>query len=159
MENPSMKISVQIELKFIILNPPPVPERESPEEDLVRIKQASMITGLAPSSIYNKVSKNEIPNTKNGKFLYFSKKELLAWIKSGKKPTLEEIKESVNETLSKQKRSVGIGQRDLSKQSKQVKKFTETAEIDHLNPEEASEMGGDIYYQANMDDLKMDDLL
>ena len=35
----------------------------------------------------------------------------------------------------------------------------DSSDIDHLSPEQAAEEGGDIHYQAEKDDLKMDDLL
>ncbi|HTF17328.1 MAG TPA: helix-turn-helix domain-containing protein [Chryseolinea sp.] len=58
-------------------------------EDLISFKQAYTLLGMAPSTLYNLVSQRRIPNSKKGKRLYFSKKELLAWIDSGKRKILQ----------------------------------------------------------------------
>jgi predicted DNA-binding transcriptional regulator AlpA len=55
------------------------------------IALAEEITGLARQTIYQLVSKRKIPFMKKSKKLYFSRTELLNWIKSGKKRTVDEI--------------------------------------------------------------------
>jgi len=63
----------------------------TPEVDEIgMINLAMRITGLARQTIYAKVSKREMPHMKQGKFLYFSKNELLQWIRDGRKPTKQE---------------------------------------------------------------------
>lgn len=49
------------------------------------IEQASLFLGLAKGTLYNKVSKNEIPHRKPkaGGRLYFFKSELIDWIDNG----------------------------------------------------------------------------
>jgi excisionase family DNA binding protein len=54
------------------------------EDELLNIHQAAQFTGLAPATIYVKVSKNQIPFLKRGKKLYFKKSELLKWIETGR---------------------------------------------------------------------------
>jgi excisionase family DNA binding protein len=58
-------------------------------EDLISFKQAHALLGLAPSTLYNLVSQRRIPNSKKGKRLYFSRKELFAWVESGKREAAE----------------------------------------------------------------------
>jgi predicted DNA-binding transcriptional regulator AlpA len=70
------------------------------EDDLGDIDFASSITGLATATIYSKVSKSEIPYMKRGKKLYFSKQELIHWIKDGKKKTLSDLKLDVDTLVS-----------------------------------------------------------
>lgn len=48
-------------------------------------KFASKITGKAVTTIYDLVQQDLIPHSKQGKDLYFSRSELLLWIKSGKR--------------------------------------------------------------------------
>jgi len=55
------------------------------------IDLAEKITGLAKQTIYQLVSKRKIPYMKKGKRLYFSNTELLDWIRSGRKSTIDEI--------------------------------------------------------------------
>ena len=52
---------------------------------------ASQITGKAVPTIYDLVHKRLIPHSKNGKDLYFSRKELIEWLRSGKRKTISEI--------------------------------------------------------------------
>jgi excisionase family DNA binding protein len=55
------------------------------------IDQASKFVNLSIPTIYGLVSRKEIPVSKKGKRLYFSKSALLEWINSGKKKTVSEI--------------------------------------------------------------------
>jgi len=63
-----------------------------PEEDkLLTIQQAAQLLVLSVPTIYGLVQRAEIPVCKRGKRLYFSKQELTAWIKAGRKKTVSEI--------------------------------------------------------------------
>jgi excisionase family DNA binding protein len=61
-----------------------------PSEDIGGIQLAEKTIGLAKPTIYALVAQSKIPYMKRGKHLYFSKKELTDWIKSGRKKTLVE---------------------------------------------------------------------
>ncbi len=65
--------------------------QHSSYSDLLTIGQASEFLKLSVPTLYTKVSRGEIPVNKPGKRLYFSRDELSAWIKSGRKRTIEEI--------------------------------------------------------------------
>lgn len=54
---------------------------------------AMQVTGLKRKSIYNLVNERKIPHAKKGKRLYFDEKELIDWIKSGKRRTMDELKD------------------------------------------------------------------
>lgn len=60
-------------------------------EDLLTITQAAKLITLSVPTIYNLVQRSKIPVSKQGKRLYFSKVELIAWIKQGRKKTAAEI--------------------------------------------------------------------
>jgi excisionase family DNA binding protein len=60
-------------------------------DELGGIELAIKITGLAKSTIYCLCSSREIPHSKRGKLLYFSRNELNEWLKSGKRKTQAEI--------------------------------------------------------------------
>jgi len=64
--------------------------------ELLTISEAAELLKLSVSTIYSKVSRNEIPAFKVGKRLYFSKEEIILWIKSGKIKTLAEIRKEVD---------------------------------------------------------------
>ena len=59
---------------------------------------AAKITGKAVPTIYDLVHKRLIPHSKRGKDLYFSKTDLLAWIKAGKRKTASEIQAAAQTT-------------------------------------------------------------
>lgn len=67
-----------------------------PEDDLLTVDQTSKLVKLSVSTIYSKVSRKEIPAFKIGKRLYFSKDEIIAWIRSGKIKTIAEIRNDIN---------------------------------------------------------------
>ncbi|MFK2818990.1 helix-turn-helix domain-containing protein [Flavobacteriaceae sp. LMIT009] len=68
-------------------------------EKFLDINEASAFLNLAVSTIYSKVSKKELPYMKRGKRLYFSKTELLDYIKGGRKQTVSEIETEVHSYL------------------------------------------------------------
>lgn len=74
------------------------------EDELLTVSEAAKLLKLSVATVYTKVCRNEIPANKQGKRLYFYRKELLDWIKSGRIKTISEIKRDV-ETNSKFKQS------------------------------------------------------
>ena len=63
--------------------------------DLMGVSETAKFLKVAPQTVYQKVSNREIPFSKKGKRLYFSRAELRHWIASGRKATRQEITESV----------------------------------------------------------------
>lgn len=59
--------------------------------DLLTIEQAADLLRLSKATIYSKCSLRELPYMKRGKRLFFSREELLAYLKSGRKRTLDEV--------------------------------------------------------------------
>ncbi len=73
-----------------------------PETDqLLTIQQAADFLKLSVPTIYSLVSRSEIPVSKKGKRLYFSEQELTAWIKGGRKKTLQELSAEADKYLKK----------------------------------------------------------
>ncbi|HEY9220924.1 MAG TPA: helix-turn-helix domain-containing protein [Lutibacter sp.] len=69
---------------------------ESPKQventnQLLTVQDAANFLNLSVSTIYNKVNKRELPAMKKGRRLYFSRTELLNYIKSGKILSIVEI--------------------------------------------------------------------
>lgn len=63
-----------------------------PEFDqLLTIKEAAEFLNLSVPTIYDYVRKGKIPSSKKARRLYFSKKDLIEWIKGGSKTTTAEI--------------------------------------------------------------------
>ncbi len=60
-------------------------------DEIGGIDLAIKITGKAKPTIYSLVHSRKIPHSKQGKQLYFSRKELLDWLKAGKRKTQSEL--------------------------------------------------------------------
>jgi excisionase family DNA binding protein len=64
---------------------------DKPEEQFFTIHEAAQFLNLSVPTIYGYVSRSAIPVSKRGKRLYFSKLELIQWVKDGRKKTASEI--------------------------------------------------------------------
>lgn len=73
--------------------------QEKPDE-LLTIKQAAKFLTLSVATLYSKVSKNEIPYMKKSKRLYFSRTELLDYLKNGKHKSNAEIEAAAQDYLN-----------------------------------------------------------
>lgn len=67
------------------------------QEQWFNIEQASEFLGLAIQTIYQKVSGLDIPFHKQGKKLWFLKRELEEWLKEGRQKTRKEIQRDIKE--------------------------------------------------------------
>ena len=63
------------------------------EEKILSVEEAAAMLGLAVPTIYGLVSRRAIPVSKRNKRLYFSRKELIEWIKEGRMKTSHEVME------------------------------------------------------------------
>ncbi|MEX2437154.1 MAG: helix-turn-helix domain-containing protein [Candidatus Paceibacterota bacterium] len=78
-------------------------------EQLLTIQQASEFLSLSVPTIYSKVSKNELPFMKRSKRLYFSRTELLNYLKQGRKKSTAEIEQEAEAYLSNTKKGLNHG--------------------------------------------------
>jgi predicted DNA-binding transcriptional regulator AlpA len=73
-------------------------EREAkaqPEHpDIGGLDLAEAITGLSRGTLYKLTCTRAIPHHKKGGKLYFFRDELLAWIREGNRPTVEQLSTS-----------------------------------------------------------------
>ncbi|MHA6697692.1 helix-turn-helix domain-containing protein [Chryseobacterium sp. A321] len=70
----------------------------------IMMQEASELLGLAVPTIYSKVSRGELPAMRRGNRLYFSPSELIAYLKTGRKKTSEDIFQEVDSFLLTQKK-------------------------------------------------------
>jgi len=75
----------------------------SPDDELLTIQDAATFLNLSVPTIYSLVSQSKIPVNKRGKRLYFSKIELIDWIKSGRRKTIDEISKEAESYLKSKK--------------------------------------------------------
>jgi excisionase family DNA binding protein len=103
MENPFNLIDQRLERIESLVLELKLKGSESPPADtgdLLSIDEAIVLLNLAKPTIYNLVSSGKIPVMKKSKRLYFSRNELLDWLKSGRRKTLEEIEEEAQSYVS-----------------------------------------------------------
>ena len=77
----------------------PAPARHSTDPALVGIEDAARILMIPKLTIYKRIK--EIPHYKPGRHLMFKTSELLMWLESSRKMTLQESEAMVIEKLSK----------------------------------------------------------
>ena len=79
-------------------------EAQTEADQLLTIQQTAAFLCLSVPTIYGLVSKAEIPVSKRGKRLYFSKQELTDWIKAGRKKTNAEIADTAQHFITNKRR-------------------------------------------------------
>ena len=89
------------ELKELLLKKSEQPTQ--PQEELLTIQQASELLNLSVPTLYSKVSKGELPVMKRSKRLYFSRTELIEYLKAGKRKSFAEIEAEADAYLSNKK--------------------------------------------------------
>ena len=88
-----------------VLGESPNPTTQPAGDQLLTIQEAAALLHLSVPTVYGLVHRKEVPVSKKGKRLYFSKDELNAWIKTGRKKTVAEIsKEAEAEFLNAHKK-------------------------------------------------------
>lgn len=75
-------------------------------DELLTISQAAELLSLTTPTLYGLVHKKAIPYSKKSKRLYFSKTELLDWIRTGRKKTIAESMANPESHLRTPKRRV-----------------------------------------------------
>jgi excisionase family DNA binding protein len=76
---------------------------ESQAEELLTVKETAELLSLTVPTIYSKVSRRELPFMKQSKRLYFSRVELMDYLKAGRKRTNAEIEAEASNYLIKRK--------------------------------------------------------
>ncbi|WP_034258891.1 helix-turn-helix domain-containing protein [Aequorivita capsosiphonis] len=81
---------------------------ENPER-LLTVQETAEFFSLSIPTIYSKVSRGELPYMKRGKRLYFSRKELLEYLKDGRQKTNAEIEAEAHTYLRTNKKGLNNG--------------------------------------------------
>jgi len=81
----------------------PEASTQNPENPL-SIREAAEFLNLSVPTLYSKVSRGELPVMKRGKRLYFSKLELMDYLKAGRKKSNAEIEAEAVQYLIKSKK-------------------------------------------------------
>ncbi len=79
---------------------------QTEKDALLTVQQTAAFLSLSVATIYDKIHKRELPTQKaiGSKRCYFSKLELIEYLKQGRRKTNYEIAKEADEYLKKQKR-------------------------------------------------------
>lgn len=95
------------ELKRLLSEKPA--QSAEPAEQFLSIQEAAEFLSLTVPTMYSKVSKGELPVMKRSKRLYFSRAELLAYLKEGRKKSNSEIEQEAKAYLLNNKKGLNYG--------------------------------------------------
>lgn len=90
------------EIHLLLMQKPAPPVQES--DELLTVKGAAGFLSLSTATVYTLISKGELPVMKRSKRCYFSKAELINYLKEGRKKTNAEIETIALKHLTKNKR-------------------------------------------------------
>jgi excisionase family DNA binding protein len=81
----------------------------SQPDDLLTVQQAAEFLHLSVPTVYAQVSRGELPVMKQRKRLYFSREELTAYLREGRRKTSSEIEAETEAYLSNRKKGLNNG--------------------------------------------------
>jgi excisionase family DNA binding protein len=96
------------ELKRLLIEKQEQPPTDQPEQ-LLTIQEAAEFLSLAVPTMYGKVSKGELPVMKRSKRLYFSRTDLMEYVKQGRKKSNAEIEAEAETYLLNKKKGLNNG--------------------------------------------------
>lgn len=84
-------------------------ESQSESDTLLTVEQCANFLNLSVPTIYGYVQRAEIPVCKRTKRLYFSKQQLIDWIKESRRKTVSETEAEADQFLSNHKKRANNG--------------------------------------------------
>lgn len=79
------------------------PDQPEATDKLLTVPQAAEFLSLAVPTVYSLISKGELPCMKRSKRVYFSRSELMDYLKTGRKKSNTEIQAQADQYLNKKK--------------------------------------------------------
>lgn len=76
---------------------------QSNSDELLTVQDTAKFLNLSVPTIYSLISKGELPVMKRSKRCYFSKQELIEYLKQGRRKTLSELATEADTLLNKKK--------------------------------------------------------
>lgn len=99
---PELELLIQNSLQKILNSQQP--QASQPEAEVLTVPEAAKFLRLSVQTVYTLISKGTLPVMKRSKRCYFSKSDLLEYLKQGRKNTLAEIESSAVQYLVKKKK-------------------------------------------------------
>lgn len=98
----------KIESLLIDIKHRPAEVSDSGDGDLLTVPQAANYLSLSVATIYGMISRGELPVMKRSKRCYFSKADLIEYLKQGRKKTVNEtVNDAIAYTASRKKNGGG----------------------------------------------------
>lgn len=94
---------IQNAVRKVILETPQA-EQAKDTDELLTVQDTAKFLSLSVPTVYGLISKGELPVMKRSKRCYFSKVELINYLKQGRKKTLAETASEADQYLTKKKR-------------------------------------------------------
>ena len=108
MNNPFEVIEVRLNnIETLLLDLKHTPKEQgdqSETDELFTVQDTAKFLRLSVPTVYGLISKGELPVMKRSKRCYFSKIELINYLKQGRKKTLAETASEADQYLTKKKR-------------------------------------------------------
>ncbi len=99
---PELELLIQNSLQKILNSHQP--QASQPEAEVLTVPEAAEFLRLSVQTVYGLISKGQLPVMKRSKRCYFSKAELIAYLKEGRKSTHSEIASNADQYLIKKKK-------------------------------------------------------
>lgn len=107
MNNPFQSIDEKLnKIESLLLQLKQLPHEklnQNKDEEFLTVKETAEFLSLSVPTIYGLIHKGEIPVMKRSKRCYFSKIELINYLKLGKRKTLNEIEKEADRFISQKK--------------------------------------------------------
>jgi excisionase family DNA binding protein len=99
---PELELLIQNSLQKILNSHQP--QASQPEAEVLTVPEAAKFLRLSVQTVYTLISKGTLPVMKRSKRCYFSKSDLLEYLKQGRKNTLADSESSAVQYLIKNKK-------------------------------------------------------
>ncbi len=96
LDSEQLNILIQTAVKSALGNLITMPSSQANDDELLTVNDAAKFLSLSVPTIYGLISKGAIPVMKRSKRCYFSKADLMQYLKDGRKKNVSEIEEAAN---------------------------------------------------------------
>lgn len=77
----------------------PGTEPQKPEKEILTVKEAAELLNISPDSVYTLTSKRLIPHSKVGKRLFFSRSDIIDYVRKNRRTTVQEVKDEAHRDM------------------------------------------------------------
>jgi hypothetical protein len=100
---PELEALIEVTVRKV-LSHAKLQSQQQPTDELLTVQDTANFLSLSVPTVYGLISRGQIPVMKRSKRCYFSRVELINYLKEGRKKTLSEITVERDEYLSSKKK-------------------------------------------------------